>query len=559
MRGIDLIQKIRTSVIGDDTVLDGPFGGRRIVYADYAASGRALTFVESFIRDEVLPLYANTHTEVSASGRRTTALREEARRLIHRSVGGGPDDVVLFCGSGSTSAIDKLVELLGLRIPAALDDRYGLSDAIPESERPVVFIGPYEHHSNELPWRESIAHVVTILEDADGRVDLAQLEEELERYAGRPLKIGTFSAASNVTGIVTDVERVATLLHRHGALSCWDYGAAGPHLPIEMNPDAELAYKDAVFISPHKFVGGPGTPGVLVAKRSLFRNRVPAVPGGGTISFVSPAGHSYHPDPEVREEGGTPAIVESIRAGLAFALKDAVGANEIRRREERIVRRALSSWGANPRIEVFGNQSVDRIGIVSLGLRHPRGLLHSHFVGAVLNDLFGIQVRSGCFCAGPYLHRLLPIGEGWSRRMHAEVANGHDGAKLSLLRMSFGYFMSDAVVDYVVEAVNLIAEDGWKLLPYYRFDPDTARWHHRSERPDATPSLEAAAVGRGVRPPRRTAPESVLADYLREARSLLRGLEQPAAAQECRVTPRFESIRWFPLPGDGLAQVRAAG
>ena len=269
--------------------------------------------------------------------------------------------------------------------------------------------------------------MVTILEDADGRVDLAQLEEELERYAGRPLKIGTFSAASNVTGIVTDVERVATLLHRHGALSCWDYGAAGPHLPIEMNPDAELAYKDAVFISPHKFVGGPGTPGVLVAKRSLFRNRVPAVPGGGTISFVSPAGHSYHPDPEVREEGGTPAIVESIRAGLAFALKDAVGANEIRRREERIVRRALSSWGANPRIEVFGNQSVDRIGIVSLGLRHPRGLLHSHFVGAVLNDLFGIQVRSGCFCAGPYLHRLLPIGEGWSRRMHAEVANGHDG------------------------------------------------------------------------------------------------------------------------------------
>jgi selenocysteine lyase/cysteine desulfurase len=553
MRGNDLIEKIRAAVIGDDTVLDGPFGGRRIVYADYAASGRALGFVEDFIRDEVLPLYANTHTEVSATGRRMTELREEARRLIHRSVGGGEDDVVLFCGTGSTGAIDKLVELLGLRLPAALDDRYGFSEAIPASERPVVFIGPYEHHSNELPWRESIADVVTILEDADGRVDIAQLEEELERYADRPLKVGSFSAASNVTGIVTDVEAIASLLHRYGALSCWDYAAAGPHLPIEMNPDRELAYKDAVFLSPHKFVGGPGTPGVLVAKRSLFSNRVPVVPGGGTISFVSPAGHSYHPDPEVREEAGTPAIVESIRAGIAFALKDAVGADEIRRREERIVRRALASWGANPRIAILGNPTVERLAVVSLGLRHPRGLLHSHFVAAVLNDLFGIQVRSGCFCAGPYIHRLFPIDERWSREMCAEVVDGHEGARLSLLRASFGYFMSDAVVDYVIEAVHLVADEGWKLLPLYRFDPGTARWHHRDERPDAAPALADAPFGRRLR---RTAPESALAGYLTEARRILRSLEYPAAAQQCSVTPRFERIRWFPLPAEALAQLR---
>ena len=557
MRGNDLIETIRASVIGDDTVLDGPFGGRRLVYADYAASGRALSFVEDFIRDEVLPLYANTHTEVSATGRRMTVLREEARRAIHRSVGGGPDDVVVFCGSGSTAAIAKLVELLGLRIPAGLDDRYALSDAIPESQRPVVFIGPYEHHSNELPWRESIADVVTILEDADGRVDLAQLEEELERYADRPLKLGSFSAASNVTGIVTDVARVATLLHRHGALSCWDYAAAGPHLSIEMNPAAELAYNDAVFVSPHKFVGGPGTPGVLVAKRWLFSNRVPTVPGGGTIRFVSPADHSYHPEPEVREEGGTPAIVESIRAGLAFALKDAVGAHEIRRREERIVRKALASWGANPRIHVVGNSAVERVGIVSVVVRHPLGLLHSHFVGAVLNDLFGIQVRSGCFCAGPYIHRLARIPKLWSRRMSAEVEDGHEGAKLSLLRVSFSYFMSDAVVDYVIDAVNLVADEGWKLLPYYRFDPDTACWHHRHERADEGPGFLEAALGE--RSERRTASETVLGDYLDEARALLRDLEPPAAAPECRLTPRFERIRWFPLPNDGAAPLRQAG
>jgi selenocysteine lyase/cysteine desulfurase len=306
-----------------------------------------------------------------------------------------------------------------------------------------------------------------------------------------------------------------------------------------------MSDKDAVFLSPHKFVGGPGTPGVLVAKRSLFRNRVPAVPGGGTIRFVSPRGHSYRPDPSVREEAGTPAIVESIRAGLAFALKEAVGSEEIRRREQRIVRRVLASWGSNPNIEIVGNRNAERLAIVSLGLRHPRGLLHSHFVAAVLNDLFGIQVRSGCFCAGPYIHRLYPIGDEWSRRMHAEVVSGHEGAKLSLLRVSFSYFMSDAVVDYIVAAVNLLADEGWKLLPVYRFDPDTALWRHRS----------------GAPPPgerRATASESVLPGYLEEARRILRRVV-PVRAEDPALPRSFERIRWFPLPGEALATLRRLG
>jgi selenocysteine lyase/cysteine desulfurase len=321
-----LIAHVRNSVIGEDVMLPGPFGPRRLVYADYTASGRALSFIENYIRDRVLPLYANTHTEASATGRHTTALREDARRLIHRAVNGAEDDVVLFCGSGSTGAIDTLTRVLDLG----------------RSGRPVVFIGPYEHHSNELPWRESVADVVTIGEDADGRPDLEQLEHELRRHAGRALKIGSFSAASNVTGIITDVERTARLLHAHSALSFWDYATAGPYLPIDM------AGKDAVFLSPHKFVGGPGTPGVLVVKRALLRNAVPSVPGGGTVLFVSPNGHAYHPDPEIREEGGTPAIVESIRAGLVFELKEEIGVEEIRRREQDFARRALASWGAQP-------------------------------------------------------------------------------------------------------------------------------------------------------------------------------------------------------------------
>ena len=382
----DLIERIRRSVIGDDVLLEGPFGPRRLVYADYTASGRALSFVEDYIRERVLPLYANTHTEASATGLHTTALREDARRIIHGAVGGCDEDVVLFCGSGSTAAIDTLIRVLEL-------ERRG---------RPVVFIGPYEHHSNELPWRESVADLVTIGEDADGRVDPDHLERELRRHADRPLKIGSFSAASNVTGIITDVDRVSRVLRRYGALSCWDYATAGPYLPIDM------AGKDAVFLSPHKFIGGPGTPGVLVVKRALLQNRVPSVPGGGTVLFVSPDGHSYDPDPVIREEGGTPAIVESIRAGLVFALKEQVGAEEICRREQTFARRALAAWSRNPNIEILGNTTSERLPIVSLGVRHRGRLLHHNFVVALLSDLFGIQARSGCFCAGPYLHRHLP-------------------------------------------------------------------------------------------------------------------------------------------------------
>jgi len=356
---------------------------------------------------------------------------------------------------------------------------------------------------------------------------------------------------------------VSILLHRHDALALWDYAAAAPYLPIEMNAspglaDGHLAYKDAVFLSPHKLPGGPGSPGVLVAKRRLLRAAVPTVPGGGTIVFVSPGAQSYHADPEIREESGTPAIVESIRAGLAFALKDAVGTDEICRREHGMARRALRSWSANPKIQIVGNTECERLAVISLGLRHPPLHLHGGFVVAALSDLFGIQARSGCFCAGPYIHRALPIDEPWSRRMHAAAVRGHLGAKLALTRLSFPYYTSEAAFSYVLDALHLLADEGWKLLPQYRFDPASGLWEHRSRRAGAPAGL--AAMLDAPPPPFARAPESALRGQLDAARSLLAtaGARAPLdALDDPPCPPEFERIRWFPLPVEALARLRA--
>ena len=555
-----LLRLIRESVIGEDHVMETPYGRRRVTYADYTASGRALTFIEDFIRDQVLPSYANTHTESSGTGLQTTRLREEARAIIHEAVGGDEDSVVVFAGSGCTGAIAKLIGVLGLRIPSALEDNYHLTEHIPPAERPVIFLGPYEHHSNEVPWRETIADVVVIHEDVDGGVDQEELREQLEKYADRPLKIGSFSAASNVTGIVSDTAGIATLLHEHGALSFWDFEAAAPYIDISMaavDPDRPLSYKDAIFLSPHKFIGGPSTPGVLVARRELFANRVPDVPGGGTVAYVNDDDHRYLTDPTHREEGGTPAIIESIRAGLVFQLKQAVGTATIREQEDRHLSRAVAAWREEPAIELLGNLEARRLSIISFVIRSPSGrYLHHNYVVALLNDLFGIQSRGGCSCAGPYGHRLLGIDLERSHEFEREITGGCEGIKPGWVRVNFNYFVSDAVADYLVEAVRLVARDGWRLLGDYRFETTTGLWRHRDGL--VTPPLSLRDVsyagGRVSMPSNQaTGGEELLVEHLRDGAAILAAASGPdLSAHPGNVSADFEHLRWFDLPVSAL-------
>lgn len=561
-----LIQKIRDNVIGQYWAISTPFGEKPLIYADYTASGRSLSFIEDMIREQVLPFYANTHTETTLTGARTTAWRESAREMVRRAVKGGKQDKVIFCGSGATAAINKLIDIMNLRLPAELSARCCLEAAVPESQRPVVFIGPYEHHSNELPWRESIAEVEVIPLDDKGGIDIAALETALQKHRARCLLIGSFSAASNVTGIKSDVQAVTATLKRYGALACWDYAAAGPYVDINMNADFAL---DAIFLSPHKFVGGPGTPGILVAKDHLFRNQVPAMVGGGTVSYVTPLDHVYVKDVERREEGGTPAIVESIRAGLVFSLQQQVGTEYIQQREGELSHRSMQRLSACKNIEVLGSAEAERLPIFSLRFFHDQNAtgtgakrqeLHYGFVVSLLNDLFGIQVRGGCSCAGPYAHTLLGMEMEFSKQIEAAVTCGVGVLRPGWVRLNFNYFISDQEFEYLLGALELIAEHGWRLLPCYRYDASHGVWRHlaqQSSREDMMQSLNWLQSDYIALPPALSAanPLPDMEALLQQAEQVLRRTSYERESHDLGLSAEHESLRWFMQPGEAMEEI----
>lgn len=554
-----LIESIRNNVIGDKLTINTPFGEKPLVYADYTASGRSLQCIETFIQQNVLPWYANTHTESSFTGRQTTRLREQARATIRQAVNGSTEDLVIFCGSGATAAINKLIDILNMRLPADLDARYRLCEQIPAEERPVVFIGPYEHHSNELPWRESIAELVCIPLTQDGSLDSATLELQLKKFRNRKLIIGSFSAASNVTGLKTDCAAVSRLLHRYGALAFWDYAAAAPYTAIDMTGEQTIegnSSKDAVFISPHKFIGGPGTPGILVVKKDLLQNSVPAMPGGGTVFFVTPERHSYLVDRERREEGGTPAIIESIRAGLVFKLQQQVGTAQIEALEQDFIQRAIAVWQQNPNIEILGNADKERLSIVSLQLNCAGRYLHYGFVVALLNDLYGIQSRGGCSCAGPYGHQLLGIDRHTSSAIEQAVADGHMIIRPGWVRINFNYFISEEVFQYIVQAIDMVATHGWRMLPYYKFEESSAIWRFQNQEVALAASLDQFdASGEAVAGIDRQ-PMPLQGSLLAAKQEMLREHYEESAYQ-LQFPAELETLRWFVLPQE-IAQLNGS-
>jgi len=461
-------------IIGSEQRFRGPWGAMPLTYLDYVASGRPLRCLEDYIREHVMPTYANTHTEVSFTATQTGMFREEARAVIKASVNASDDDVVIFTGSGSTSAVNKLVHVL-------------------KPSRPLVLVGPYEHHSNILPWTEiKGANVIRIQSTKDGLLDLDHLEWELKKGCFHKREvIGSFSAASNVTGILTDVNAVCTLLHRHKGIALFDYACAAPYVDIDMNSKGRkdqdgLAYRDAVFISTHKFIGGPGTPGLLIAKKHLFRNKIPHNVGGGTVQFVRRSHVSYRIDIEEREEGGTPAIIESIRAGLVFKLKDTFTAKFIMIKEEELLRKAKLVWSAVPGLVLLGNLNAARLPIFPmLYYNHETGLfLHHDFVAMVLNDVFGIQVRSGCACAGPYAMDLIGLSEEVAIKYEKlTVWDGQEtrdtiiaGFKPGFVRLNCPYFFTDETFNFVLKAIQMVATHAWKILYLYDFDPIAGKW-----------------------------------------------------------------------------------
>ncbi|NOZ48008.1 MAG: aminotransferase class V-fold PLP-dependent enzyme [Chlorobi bacterium] len=465
--------QFRENIIGIDASFESPYGTKKIIYADWIASGRLYGPIEDKIKNEIGPYVANTHTETSVTGLKMTKAYISAHEIIKKHVNANSDDILLTTGFGMTGAINKLLRILGFIQPEQLK-KY---TTIPHEEKPVVFITHMEHHSNQLPWLESIADTVVLPYGDDLLVDLQKSEELIKSYANRKYKIGAFSACSNVTGIKPPYFELAKIMHQNGGYCFIDFAASAPYVEINMHPDDELKYLDAIYFSPHKFLGGPGTSGVLVFSSKLYNRTIPDHPGGGPINWTNPwGGRSYFDNPELREDGGTPGFMLAIRTALVLKLKEKMGIEKMIAREKELLEITFKEINKIDSLHILAENVKERIGVVSF----YSDKIHYNLIIKLLNDRFGIQIRGGCVCAGTYGHVLYHITKEESKRITDKIDSGDLSEKPGWARLSIHPTMTNDELYYILDAIKQIVTNinSWK--EDYIFDKSTNEFYHKS-------------------------------------------------------------------------------
>ena len=464
--------EFRKEIIGVDQSFISPYGEKKIIYTDWTASGRLYRPIEEKILNECGPFVANTHTETTVTGTAMTLAYHEARHIIKRHVNANSDDILITAGTGMTGVVNKFQRILGLRIPENLKE----FTSIPTELKPVVFISHMEHHSNQTSWLETIADVEIIPANEAGLFCLDQLKLLLEKYKNRSFKIASITSCSNVTGIKTPYHEVAKLMHQNNGVCFVDFACSGPYVSIDMHPQDADDYLDAIFFSPHKFLGGPGTSGVLIFNKNLYKNNVPDCPGGGTVSWTNPWGeHKYIDNIEDREDGGTPGFLQVIKTALAIQLKEKMGVQNILDREHELVEYIFATLNQLHNLHILANQHQDRLGVISFYIDE----LHFNLGVKLLNDKFGIQTRGGCSCAGTYGHYLLHVDQETSHNLVCQITSGDLIQKPGWIRMSVHPTTTSAEIEFVCESIRLLAANHQEWANEYQYNPKTNEFLHK--------------------------------------------------------------------------------
>ena len=448
----DYFSGFRSNIIGQEQMFESAFGYKKIVYADWTATGRAYGPIEACLQEKILPFLANTHTETTVTGKCMSRAYEEAREIIKEHVHANSGDVLILCGSGMTAAVNKLQRILGLRIPEKVCDYFGKDCLqLDEESKPVVFVTHMEHHSNQISWLETISTVEIIQPDENGQVDLDHFKILLNLYKNRKIKIAAVTACSNVTGIQTPYHEIAKLIHEYNGWCFVDFACSAPYADINMHPKEKGGDLDAIYFSAHKFLGGPGTPGILIFNGKLYKNEIPDQPGGGTVVYSNPwKVHEYVRNTEQREDGGTPAFLQAIKAAMCIRLKEQMGIENILKREEEMLDIIFSRFSKMKNVHVLAENIKKRLGVISFTIDGA----HYPLIVKLLNDRFGIQTRGGCSCAGTYGHVLLKVNKETSYNILNKIRSGNLLYKPGWIRLSIHPTMSGTEIDFIMDSIE---------------------------------------------------------------------------------------------------------